>query len=117
LDAGKLYEKARNQDPSISLSTVYRNLRLFRELGFIEERHFVTEHHYYEAKPSVEHHHLICLSCGRIIEFTSPLARQIGRQAGTEHAFTVTGVEIRMEGYCHDCRGSTGADQTKPTRG
>jgi Fe2+ or Zn2+ uptake regulation protein len=37
LDARELYRRAVEKDPHISLATVYRNLRLFKELGLVEE--------------------------------------------------------------------------------
>ena len=52
LDADELYRQAKEREPKISLATVYRTLRLFKDLGLIEERHFVEEHHHYEAKAS-----------------------------------------------------------------
>jgi Fe2+ or Zn2+ uptake regulation protein len=106
LDADDLYRRARDREPGISLSTVYRNLKLFKELGIVEERHFAEEHHHYEAKAPVEHHHVVCLGCGAVVEFVNPLAERMKRQVGKDNGFDITGAEIRMEGYCADCRGA-----------
>ena len=104
LDADDLYRRAREREPGISLSTVYRNLKLFKELGLVEERHFADEHHHYEVKAPVEHHHVVCLGCGVVVEFVNPLAERMKRQVGKDNGFQITGAEIRMEGYCADCR-------------
>ena len=106
MDADELYRRARDQELSISLSTVYRNLKLFKNLGLVEERHLDEEHHHYEVKPSVEHHHLICLGCGEVIEFISPMVNRMKRQIGTENDFDIVDTEIRMRGYCSQCRQS-----------
>jgi Fur family ferric uptake transcriptional regulator len=106
VDAGELYLQAREMESTISLSTVYRNLKLFKELGLVEERHFAEDHHHYEPKAKVEHCHLFCLGCGRVIEFVSPLVEQLRREAGGEHAFDVTDTEVSMSGYCSDCQRS-----------
>ena len=74
LDADEIYRRARIKQPRISLSTVYRTLRMFKELGLIEELHFDDAHHRYEIKPSSEHQHPICLGCGKIVEFECPLS-------------------------------------------
>ena len=52
LDADELYRKAKQKNRRISLSTVYRNLGLFKKLGLVDEHHFAEEHHHYEAKPA-----------------------------------------------------------------
>ena len=104
LDADELYRRAREQEPSISLSTVYRNLKLFKELGLVDELHFAEAHHHYEAKATAQHHHLVCLGCGKVIEFTSPLAERMKSQIQRENDFAVTGTEVRMKGYCARCQ-------------
>jgi Fe2+ or Zn2+ uptake regulation protein len=72
LDADEVYRRARQKQPRLSLSTVYRTLQAFKKLGLIEEVHFDEAHHHYEVKPPAEHHHLVCLGCGRVIEFKYP---------------------------------------------
>ena len=104
LDADELFRRAKLKEPHISLSTVYRNLRLFKDLGMITERHFVEEHHHYEVKPKADHHHLICLGCGQVVEFDSEQIAQIAKEIGLKHDFAVTGSDLHIEGYCPRCR-------------
>ena len=104
LDAEELYKLAKEHESRISLSTVYRNLSLFKELGLIEEHHFVDEHHYYEVKGRKEHHHLICLKCGKVIEFESKLTDEMQVQVSGETGFEVINTEVNFEGYCEQCR-------------
>jgi len=106
LDADELYRRARDHEPAISLSTIYRNLNLFKKMGLVDERHFAEEHHHYEPKAAADHHHLVCSGCGKVIEFISPLAEQINRQIGLENDFIITDTEIRIMGYCSRCRQS-----------
>jgi len=70
LDADELYRRAREKQPRLSLSTVYRTLQLLKKLSLVEELHFDETHHHYEVKPSDEHHHLVCLGCGKVIELS-----------------------------------------------
>lgn len=109
LDADELYRRARESGHAISLSTVYRNLKLFRDQGLVKERHFAEEHHHYEVKASEEHHHLVCVSCGSVTEFASPLAKRLKREVESANGFRVTDTEIRIQGYCARCKGSVGA--------
>jgi Fe2+ or Zn2+ uptake regulation protein len=104
LDADEVYRRARDKQPRLSLSTVYRTLRRFKELGLIEEVHFDEAHHHYEVKPLAEHHHLLCLGCGRVIEFHYPLSRYVKRNVLEAKDFDIVETEIRMTGYCPGCR-------------
>jgi Fur family ferric uptake transcriptional regulator len=104
LDADELYRRAREQEPSISLSTVYRNLKLFKELDLVDELHFAEAHHHYEAKAPAQHHHLVCLGCGKVIEFTSPLTERMKSQIQRDNDFVITDTEVRMKGYCARCQ-------------
>lgn len=104
LDADELYRRAREKNPRLSLSTVYRTLRLFKRLGLVEELHFEEEHHHYEGRPSREHYHLVCLRCGKVTEFESPLVPRLKAALSREHRFQVASGEIHFSGYCADCR-------------
>ena len=104
LDADEVYRRARKRQPQISLSTVYRALRSLKKRGLVAEIHFDEEHHHYEAKPSTEHHHLVCLGCGEVVEFNYPLSRYVKEKVSEAKDFEITGTEVRMSGYCSKCR-------------
>ena len=103
LDADEVYRQAREKQPRLSLSTVYRTLQLLKRLGLVEEVHFDEAHHHYEVKPSSEHHHLVCLGCGKVIEFGYPLTRYVKRNVPEAKDFEITEAEVRMTGYCSKC--------------
>ena len=104
LDADEVYRRARKKQPRLSLSTVYRTLQTLKKLGLVEEVHFDEAHHHYEIKPSTEHYHLVCLGCGRVVEFQYPLAHMVKRNVTEAKDFEITGSEVRMTGYCSRCR-------------
>ncbi len=104
LDADELYRKARQKYRRISLSTVYRNLQLFKKLGLIAEHHFAEEHHHYEVKPASEHQHLLCLNCGKIVEIDLPLSQQFRSEIGKKHDFEITEFEVQIKGLCSNCK-------------
>jgi len=104
LDADEIYRRAREKEPRLSLSTVYRNLQMLKKLELVEELHFDEGHHHYEVKPSVEHHHLVCLGCGEVIEFQHPLTRYVKRNVAQARDFDITETEVRVSGYCARCR-------------
>ena len=104
IDADELYRRARAKKPRLSLSTVYRALRLFKDMGLVEERHFDEEHHHYELKPTSEHYHFFCLGCGRVIEFESSLSQQLKDDVAREKDLEILGAEFHLSGYCAACR-------------
>ena len=104
LDADELFRQAKDRDPRISLSTVYRNLQLFKEVGLVTERHFVEDHHHYEMTDSAEHYHIICRGCGTVVEFRSPLNERMREDVERQSEFTITDIEVSMQGYCPKCR-------------
>ena len=104
LDADDVYRRARKKQARLSLSTVYRNLQTLKKLGLVEELHFDEAHHHYEPKPSTKHHHLVCLGCGKVVEFECPLSQEMRDNVGRQNDFLVIDEEVRMRGYCPECR-------------
>jgi Fur family ferric uptake transcriptional regulator len=104
VSAKELYRRASKKNKSISLATVYRTLRLFKELGLIEERRLGKVYCYYEIKELHEHQHLVCTCCGNVIEFDSDLVRRIVKRMQRDYGFNVTKTELYIEGYCNKCQ-------------
>jgi len=103
LDAEELHRLAKKEQPRLSLSTVYRNLLLFKKLGLVTESLFDETHRHYEMKTRTDHHHLVCLGCGKVVEFESPLAQQIRQEVAEKKRFQILGTDIRLVGLCPDC--------------
>lgn len=104
VDADDVYRRIIKKQPRVSLSTIYRTLQRFKELGLIDELHFAEEHHHYELKPAVEHYHLVCIKCGRVIEFNYPLIGLLKKNVPEAKEFEITGSEITFAGYCPKCQ-------------
>ncbi|MFC1944532.1 Fur family transcriptional regulator [Chloroflexota bacterium] len=104
MDVHELHRLAREKRPGLSLSTVYRNLRLFRDMGLVEEHRFDGARCCYEARPRARHHHLVCLGCGRITEFSCPMTEDLKSNIGEAEGFVVTDADVLLTGYCFACR-------------
>lgn len=78
----EILQHARQKSPNISLSTVYRNLQVFKELGLVEEGRLDGTRRYYESASCSKHHHMVCLGCGRVFEFTRPSTERIKPSLG-----------------------------------
>jgi len=105
LDARDLYRSAAEKDPRISLATVYRNLRLFKELGLVQERRLDEVHCCYEIRGATEHYHMVCTACGRVMEFESSLVSDLVAEVQRNSGFDVARAVLYLEGYCPKCKG------------
>ena len=103
IDAKEIYRRASRRDESISLATVYRNLRLFKELGLVDEIRLGESGCCYEIKKSLAHQHMVCKCCGKIMEFDSTMMEKLLEEVQRKHCFSVTKAELYLEGYCRDC--------------
>ena len=96
-DAEELHRRASEEDPRISLATVYRTVRLFEEAGIIERHDFRDGRSRYETVPEEHHDHLIDLRNGQVIEFHSPEIEALQERIAREHGFRL--VDHRLELY------------------
>ncbi len=102
INAKELFNLAAARDNSISQATVYRSLSLFKQQGLIDEKHLGQAQCLYEMKGKIQHQHLVCSRCGKVIEFGCPL-NEIVEKVKNEHGFIVTKAEVYFEGYCANC--------------
>jgi len=103
-DADWLCQQMKRVDAKASKATVYRTLKVLCECGLIREV-FRGEHGaYYEHIYGHAHHeHMICLSCGKVIEFISRRLEQIQDEACRAHGFHAVRHHLQVFGYCADC--------------
>ncbi|MGI6097608.1 MAG: Fur family transcriptional regulator [Dethiobacteria bacterium] len=102
LTAEDVYRLSRKDYQKIGLATVYRTLELFVKLGVAQR--FVLDDGCarYELKTDIPHHHLICLSCGKIFEADLDMPRLSSFQDSSD--FKVTSSTVHFFGYCKECR-------------
>jgi Fur family ferric uptake transcriptional regulator len=85
-DVEELYRRCAKVDDRISISTVYRTVKLFEDAGIIERHDFREGRARYEQIPDTHHDHLINLRTGDVIEFQSEeierLQAEIARRLG-----------------------------------
>lgn len=97
-----IYEKVRERIPSISLATVYKNVRTFLESGVFQE---VSFHH---GSLRVEtnrrpHHHLVCTHCKAIIDIEESKFEPLRLRSGVPRGFTIQKFAIDILGVCEAC--------------
>lgn len=101
-----LLAEVRTRDKGIGYATVYRTLKLLAECGVASERRFGDGLSRYElADEATTHHdHLICVSCGKIIEFEEPRIEELQEEIASRYGFEVASHKHEMYGTCSDCR-------------
>lgn len=105
LSVDELLERVRSQDPKVGQATVYRTMKLLVEIGLAGARQFGDGHTRYEPVESREHHdHLICTSCGKIVEFHNSQIEELQTRVARQHGFVVTRHKLELYGLCADCR-------------
>ncbi|WP_454700184.1 Fur family transcriptional regulator [Agrobacterium burrii] len=96
-DVEELYNRSSAVDPRISISTVYRTVKLFEDAGIIERHDFRDGRSRYETVPEEHHDHLIDLKNSVVIEFHSAEIEALQEKIAREHGFKL--VDHRLELY------------------
>ncbi len=97
-DVEELYRRSSTVDPRISLSTVYRTVKLFEDEGIIEKHDFRDGRARYETVPEEHHDHMIDLETGSVIEFHSPEIEALQERIAREHGFRLVGHRLELYG-------------------
>ena len=96
-DVEELYKRCAEIDAHISISTVYRTVRLFEDAGIIERHDFREGRARYEQIPEAHHDHLINLRTGEVIEFQSEEIERLQAEVARKLGYHL--VEHRLELY------------------
>jgi Fur family transcriptional regulator, ferric uptake regulator len=111
----QLYALVAKANPKIGYTTVYRTLKLFTHLGLATQRKFADGETRYERTSEGRHHdHLICLDCGKIIEFEDHTLETLQNRIARRHHFKPFHHRMELYGLCSDCyskRGDKGEKQ------
>lgn len=97
-----VYEKVREQIPSISLATIYKNIKTFVDEGLLRE---VSLHHGSTRLETnaVPHHHLVCSRCRSITDLPDEQLEPIHMRAGVPDGFHVERFSVEVIGICGKC--------------
>jgi Fur family transcriptional regulator, ferric uptake regulator len=96
-DVEELYRRASAIDDRISISTVYRTMKLFEDAGIIERHDFREGRARYEPIPETHHDHLIDVRTGEVIEFRSEEIERLQAEMARKLGYRL--VDHRLELY------------------
>ena len=105
LSVDELLARVTERDRTIGAATVYRTMKILTDAGLATARHFEGGQTRYEAALDRHHHdHLICTSCGAIVEFENERIESLQDVVAEHHGFRVTHHKLELYGLCRTCQ-------------
>jgi Fur family ferric uptake transcriptional regulator len=103
--ADDLYILMKNSNSRVSRATVYKTLELLAQCELLSKRNFGDNINRFESSFKRQvHDHLICVDCGRIIEFADPRIKQLPEQLSEELGFNFESYSFNIFGRCKDTK-------------
>ncbi len=104
-DAEDLHRQLVETGERVSLATVYRTLSLLLRAGLVKEVLRCRGRAHYETVYGHPHHdHMVCVECGKVIEFYDGQIEQLQRRVCREHDFQAIEHRMGIRGICAECR-------------
>ena len=107
LSAEDVHAQLIKEKSDIGLATVYRALDLLEKIGLLQKMDFGDGCNRYELNTTEnehQHHHLICKSCGKVIEFSEDLLDELEASITKKCQFKILDHQVKFVGYCKDCQ-------------
>ena len=104
LTPAAIYEKVHQDHPNIGLVTVYRTIDILAKLGLVCELHAGGSCHSYTISVPEHHHHLICSSCGTVVDFTGHDLGELERRLSQDTGFEIKDHLLEFIGLCQACQ-------------
>lgn len=118
IDADDLFAAMKRAGSKISRATVYRNLDLLVRCGLVRRYQLGERGHLYEhMHAGGEHDHLVCGTCGRLVEFKSLAIAAMLSEIARAHGFEPSRHNLQIAGLCRECAAAerAAAGSAKPT--
>lgn len=105
LGAEEVHQRLLRTEERVSLATVYRTLRLLSGIGLLQELELPEGGRRFELASDAhrDHHHLVCVRCGRTEEFENTEVLAAGEQAAASHGFRLLESVLNVRALCPDC--------------
>ena len=102
--AQDIHAELRRRGHRVGLTTVYRHLNLLADRGLVDLLRTPSGEAIFRrcAAPS-HHHHLICRSCGKTVEFAGPEVERRAEEVARANGFHDVSHTIEIFGTCRDC--------------
>ena len=99
--------KEQHPDLTISIPTIYRTLSLLEESNIVNSLSFGAKGKKYEFGLKEHHDHLICIQCGKLIEFQDDIIEKRQEEIARKFNFKMTDHTMNITGICDVCQAKT----------
>jgi len=111
LSTAEIFAAVNRIYPGIGIATIYRTLDLLSRMGLIFKFEFGDGKSRYELVESNKghHHHLVCNGCGRIIDYSDfmnkevKFIKELEKELAEKHNFKINSHQINFYGLCEKC--------------
>lgn len=104
-DLEDIFADLRGKGVKVSRASIYRTLPLLLQSGLVEEVERTDKHAHYEHTYGNKHHdHMLCNSCGQVIEFYSPALEKLQDALCRSRGFRGASHTLEIRGLCRECR-------------
>ncbi len=104
LNAEDIHRRLRAGHKRVSLATVYRTVNLLVKSGLVSAVDLGEDHSHFEPESQrPAHGHLICLACGRVLEFSHSGIQEEIERIGKEKGYELDKFSIQVFGFCREC--------------
>ncbi len=100
VSAEDLYRMLLDSGEEIGLATVYRVLTQFEAAGLVQKHNFEGGFSVFELNRGEHHDHMICVRCGRVVEFLDELIEKRQRAIARERGFSIADHNLTIYGRC-----------------
>lgn len=110
--AAEIYQSVRLRVPRLSLSTVYRNLKILHDEGLVKKIKGPSHETRYDALTD-KHYHLHCVKCGRLEDVVDPVTVRVEGRIRSAAGWKVSPPQIEFPGLCPNCRGDVNEETSR----
>ncbi len=104
LSPEEIHQKVKKSNPTIGLATVYRTLSFLERENLVSSISFGSEGKKYELNRGAHHDHMICLECGKILEFYDERLERLQEEIAKAHGFKLITHQMNLYGLCEECQ-------------
>jgi Fur family ferric uptake transcriptional regulator len=114
ISAEENYGQLHSRYPYANISTVYRTLELLKELNLVTETNLGEGRVRYHVAEKGHHHHLVCYSCGRVVDLEESALYALKDTLLHDYGFDADLRHLAISGKCGGCRGKKGDKLSQP---